>query len=139
VRHNYKMFIVIHFIRKGSRLLPISFTSMLFFLLMGSCTTTIPTREPSECPALDSQLYQLTKADNPLLLAEQLGFRTKDGKLHVLLVLTSEETAFLIDFGAELGTQSGNQVQAFVPIDQLCDLANTDSVLAIRPPAQAVP
>ena len=102
---------------------------------------TIPLREPRECPALDSLLYQLTQADDPPLLAEQLGFKVKEDKVQVLLILASEDTdtGFLREFEAEMGTQSGSQVQAFVPIDQLCKLANTDSVLAIRPPAQAFP
>jgi hypothetical protein len=100
---------------------------------------TIPPREPSACPALDSQLLQLTQADDPLHTAEQLGFRVKDGKVQVLLVLASEDTDFLQKYGVEPGTQAASQVQAFVPIDQLCELANADPVLAIRPAAQAVP
>lgn len=100
---------------------------------------TIPSRQASECPDLDSTLFQLTQVSNPTALAEQLGFRVTDGKVQVLLVLASEDTEFLRDWGVEPGTQSGTQVQAFVPIGQLCDLANTDEVLAIRPSAQAVP
>jgi hypothetical protein len=100
---------------------------------------TIPEREARECPALDSQLFQLTQADEPLRLAEQLGLRVKDEKVQVLLILVSEETGFLQDYGVELGTQSGNQAQAFVSIDQLCELANNDAVIAIRAPAEAFP
>ena len=99
---------------------------------------TIPSREPAECPDLDSTLFQLTRVSDPMWLAEQLGFRVTDGKVQVLLVLASEDTEFLRDWGVEPGTQSGTQVQAFVRVDQLCDLANTDAVLAIRPAAQAV-
>jgi hypothetical protein len=99
----------------------------------------IPPREPRSCPDLDSQLFQLTQADDPPRAAEQLGFRVQDGKVQVLLVLASEDSAFLGDYGVEIGTQSDNQVQAFAPIDLLCELADTDPVLAIRPLAQAVP
>lgn len=99
----------------------------------------IPPRAARDCPGLDSQLFQLTQADDPAQMIEQLGLRTKEGKVQVLLLLASEETSFLQDFGAEVGTQVGNEVQAFMPIDQLCPLANHDAVLAVRPAAQAFP
>lgn len=79
----------------------------------------------------------MTQANDPALVAEHLGLRTKERKVQVLLLLASEETSFLQDFGAEVGTQVGNEVQAFMPIDQLCQLANHDTVLAVRPAAQA--
>lgn len=96
-------------------------------------------RDQSDCPDLDSALLQIVQAPDPLGLAEQLQFRVKGSKIQVLLILDREDTGFLQDFAVEIGTQSGTQVQAFVPIDRLCDLANTDEVLAIRLPAQAVP
>lgn len=99
----------------------------------------IPSREARECPALDSQLYQLTLADDPLRLADQLGLRIKDEKVQVLVILAGQETGFLQDYGAELGTQSGSQIQVFIPFDQLCELAKDDAVIAIRAPAQAFP
>jgi hypothetical protein len=94
-------------------------------------------REPSDCPDLDSSLFQIIQAPDPLDAAEQLQLQVRGDKVKVLLILDREDTGFLRDFGVEIGTQSGTQVQAFVPINQLCDLANTDEVLAIRPPAQA--
>ncbi len=63
----------------------------------------------------------------------------EDGKIQVVLVLSQEDTGFLKDYDVEIGTQSGTQVQVFVPPDRLCDLAKTDEVLAINLPAQAVP
>lgn len=98
----------------------------------------LPSREPGDCPGLDSQLFQITQAPDPLNLAEQLQFKVREGKVQVLLILDDEGTDFLSDFEVEMGTQSGTQVQAFVPISQLCDLANTDKVLAIRPLAQVI-
>lgn len=94
--------------------------------------------QQSDCPDLESQLFQLTQASDPLELAAQLQLKVKGDKILVLLVLDSERTAFLQDFGVEIDRQSGNEVQAFVPINKLCDLANTDEVLAIRLPAQAI-
>ncbi|MFO7742595.1 MAG: hypothetical protein R6X31_09815 [Anaerolineae bacterium] len=153
----------IRLIRGGIGSLCVSLTTALLLLLMGGCALptslpatdesdvpgdevddqvspeTIPPRDPRECPALDSQLFDLTQVDDPAQLAEELGFRVRDGKVQVLLVLTSEDTGFLEEYGVELGTQSGCQVQAFVPFDQLCELAKTDPVLAVRPAAQAFP
>jgi len=99
----------------------------------------LQSREQSDCPGLDSLLFQITQAPDPLEMAEQLQLKVKEDKIQVLLILDHEDTGFLQDFGVEVGAQSGTKVQAFVPINQLCDLANTDEVLAIRPPAQAVP
>jgi hypothetical protein len=99
---------------------------------------TMPTREKNECSALDSRLYQLTLAENPLINAEKLGFTINNGKVQVMFVLVSEEAGFLLDYGVEIGKQSGNRVQGFAPIDQLCGLAESETVLAIRPAAQAV-
>jgi hypothetical protein len=54
----------------------------------------------------------------------------------VLLIVDGEEMSFLQNFGAELGTKIGSKVQVFAPVNQLCALANTPQVLAIRPPTQ---
>jgi len=96
-------------------------------------------QKQSDCPELDSSLFQITQTTDPLGEAEQLQFKIKEDKIQVLLILDGEETDFLQDFEVEIGAQSGEQVQAFVPIEQLCELANTDEVLAIRPSAQASP
>ena len=90
------------------------------------------------CPGLDSNLYQLSLADDPAKTAEQMGLRVNADMVQVLLVLKSEDTSFLSNFGIDTGNQSGTELQVFVSFDQLCDLANQDSVLAIRPAAQAI-
>jgi hypothetical protein len=94
----------------------------------------------SDCPGLDSTLARVVASPDPLEQARQSLLTVKDGKIQVVLVLSQEEdTAFLQDYDVEIGSQSGTQVQAFVPPDRLCDLANTDEVLTISPAAQAVP
>lgn len=93
----------------------------------------IPMREPSSCPGLDSQLYQLIQTENPISTASQIGLFVKDEKIQVLFVLESEDTSFLLEYAVDLGTQSGQQVQGYAPFDRLCELANLDAVLAIRP------
>lgn len=93
----------------------------------------LPSREPGDCPGLDSQLYQLIQKDDPQLSASEIGMNVKENKIQVLIILESEATDFLLDYDVELGTQAGNQVQAYVSFDCLCALANLDAVLAIRP------
>ncbi|MBN1993720.1 MAG: hypothetical protein JW953_13545 [Anaerolineae bacterium] len=95
--------------------------------------------EKDNCPGVESMLSQIIHAPDPLSLAEQLQLKMKGNKLQVLLILDREDTSFLEPFAVELGTQVGMQVQAFVPIDQICDLARTDGVVAIRLPVQALP
>jgi len=95
-------------------------------------------RESEECPALDSALQQIVRAGNPLELAEALQITTREDKIEVLLLLDDTDTRFLQDFGAAVGSRSGNQVQAFVPISALCDLARTHQVIAIHLPDRAV-
>ncbi len=99
--------------------------------------TGLPSRVPSECPDLDSVLYQIVQAPDPIKLAEQYQLRVNGDKIQVLLIIESNEVSFLRDYEVEIGKQSGNQVQAFVAIQHLCTLANTEEVLAIRQPAQA--
>ncbi len=99
---------------------------------------SIPKKHPNDCPKLDSQLFQLTQADDPLAQAEQKGLRVMDGKIQVLFVLVNPDASFLLDYGVELGSQSANQVQGFATIERLCELANLDAVLAIKPPAKAI-
>jgi len=99
---------------------------------------TLPESEEQECPSLDSQLYQLMKSENPLKEAKTLGFRVKEDKIQVLLILATEDTTVPDGFDLDVGTLSGNQVQVFAPIDALCELANADAVLAIYPPDKAI-
>ena len=99
----------------------------------------LPLQKPDACPALASQLYQITQASEPVAMAETLGVRVVDGKVQVLIVLAGDDATFLAAFGIVPGTVSANQVQAFAPIDQLCALANHESVVAVRPAAMAQP
>jgi hypothetical protein len=95
-------------------------------------------KKNQDCPQLDSRLYELSLMESPLPTAEQWGFRVKDGKVFVLLVLTDEKTQIPEGFDLEVGTRSGSQVQVFAPLTELCDLANSDEVIAVRQPSEPV-
>ncbi len=94
--------------------------------------------DQSDCPDLDSLLFQITQSATPLEMAEQLQLTAKEGKIQVVLVLDGQDTSFLQSYQAEISSQSGTQVQAFVPVAQLCNLANAANVLAVRPPARPI-
>jgi hypothetical protein len=94
--------------------------------------------KPGDCRKLDSALLQIVRSSDPIALAQEQKATLKGDKVLVLLIVSTEDARFLQDFDADIGTQSGAQVQAFVPIDQLCRLADLDAVQAIRLPAQAV-
>ena len=93
----------------------------------------------SDCPGLDSTLAHVAASPDPLEQARQSLLTVKDGRIQVVLVLSQPDTGFLRDYDVEIGTQTGSQVQAYVPPGRLCDLAKTDEVLTISPAAQAVP
>lgn len=95
-------------------------------------------KKNDECPQLDSKLYQLSLMEDPIPTAEQWGFRVEDGKVFVVIVLADEETEIPEGFDVEVGTRLGDQVQALVPFDALCELANTEQVVAIQQPIKPV-
>jgi hypothetical protein len=80
---------------------------------------------------VDSQLYQITQAIDPQEQARQFLVEVEDDRILVLLDLADQDTVFLQDYGVQAGAQYGTKVQAYVPIDRLCELASTDRVLAI--------
>jgi hypothetical protein len=95
------------------------------------------TKSPA-CPKLDSQLNQVVASSDPLKMAATLKLRLNEGKVQVRLVLASDDLSFLKEFGVEPGSQAGQEIQAFVPIDQLCKIADREEVLAIRIPAEGI-
>ena len=86
------------------------------------------------CPKLDSQLSQVLASDDPMKTAGQLGLSLLDQKIQVVIVLKGEDTAFLVEYDVNPGSQSGSELQAYASLNRLCDLSNRDEVLAIRLP-----
>lgn len=92
-----------------------------------------------ECPALDSTLYQLTLAADPAQAAADLGLVYDERGIQVLVTLNSDDPSVLDSFDVVTTGSSGPEFQAFAPFDQLCALANTPDVLAVRIPNNAQP
>ena len=138
-------------LRQGAAILSLVFL-MLFLAACDPQKTITPTaveinddvvnpedgKKNEECPQLDSKLYELSLMEDPIPTAEQWGFRIEDGKVFVVLELADEETEIPDGFGLEIGTRVGAQVQVLVPFDELCNLANTEEVIAIRQPIEPV-
>jgi hypothetical protein len=91
----------------------------------------------SDCPGVDSLLLQVLASSDPLAQAKQLQLRTKDNQIQVVVVVSQQDTGFLRDYGAEIGSQSGERVQVFMPLNRICELAKSGKVLAIDLPSQA--
>jgi len=98
-----------------------------------------PVAADNDCPGLDSTLAQVAASPDPLEQARQSLLTVKNDKIQVVLLLSQQDADFLQSYDVEVGTQTGTQVQAFVPPGRLCDLAKTDEVLTISPAAQAIP
>jgi len=90
------------------------------------------------CKKLSSPLLQVVESADPIQTAQDLGLRVREDQVQVSLVLDSSDTTFLEQAGIDIGGQAGQEIQAFVPISKLCELATHPSVLAIRPASQAV-
>jgi hypothetical protein len=97
-----------------------------------------PTRARA-CPGLDSRLDQVARSADPLLTARQLGLRVEGDSIQVVLVLGAGEVDELAGLGVRASTRVGDQVQAFIPIHLLCEVAATDVVETILAPSEAVP
>jgi len=99
---------------------------------------TFPSQKDQECPQLDNQLYQLTKSESPITKAEELGFEVRDNKIQVLLILVDEEATLPKGFNIDVGIRSGAKVNVYAPMDELCELANNDTIIAIYPPERTI-
>ena len=95
------------------------------------------TKSPG-CLKLDSLLNQVVASPDPLGTAASLNLRMDEGGIQVNILMTGDDPSFLRDFGVEPGSQTAQEIQVYVPIDQLCDIANLDKVVAIRVPAEAI-
>jgi hypothetical protein len=99
-----------------------------------------PRPRPSDCPHLESRLYDLIVAEDPADLAQTTGLFYEDNATRVVIELASPETdaSFLAEYGARTETQTGSLVQALVPLTKLCDLSNNPRVEFVREPRTAI-
>ena len=90
------------------------------------------------CLKLDSALNQVVASSNPLETARNLNLRISEEKIQVSLLLAGDDPGFLEEYGVDTGSQSGQKIQAFVPVEKLCEISNLEEVIAIRIPAEVI-
>lgn len=89
---------------------------------------------PGPCARLDDPLRQLSEADDPQLFAQQHGLWLTVNGVGVKVQLTSPETFLdLTAYQIALRNQRAAIVEAFVPVQQLCNLAMDEAILRISP------
>ena len=96
-------------------------------------------RTLKKCPALDGMLASVFDAPNPIEMAETLQIQMRGYKIQVVLVVDGSDRAFLDNYEVEITKQFGDQIQAFVPIARLCEVAGDERILSMYPPSLAVP
>jgi hypothetical protein len=106
-------------------------------------TTGTPTESPDRHtkagpPALGSDLYGLTQADNRTAYAQDHGLELRDDTVLVTIELR-EGRDVPDDVDANVTARAGSQVDAYVPIDQLEALARHENTTSVRPPERPVP
>jgi hypothetical protein len=84
-------------------------------------------------------LDQVARSADPVSTAQQLGLRVEGASIQVTLVLGPGELHELAGLGVRPGTRVDDQVQAFIPVHLLCEVAATDVVETILAPSEAVP
>jgi hypothetical protein len=90
------------------------------------------------CPGVQSQLLGVVRATDVAAVAKSQGLRLQGERLLVAITLADEATAFLAAYDVEVTGQAGQAVQAWIPVDRMCELARDARVLAIKAPAAAV-
>lgn len=93
----------------------------------------------AECPRLDSALAALRVEEDPSAAATRMNIPVDQGRVLVLITHGEGDIDLLSAYGVEITGQRGDELQAFVPFDQLCALANDPDVLFVAAPAIAVP
>ena len=89
------------------------------------------------CRDLHGPLLQIVESKDPVREAQALGLNVHEDQVQITLVLSIKGSAFLRLSGIDVGKQAGKQIQAYVPISRLCELAADKRVEAIYPVRQA--
>jgi hypothetical protein len=106
-------------------------------------TTGTPTASSDEHtkagpPALGSDLYGLTQADNRTAYAQDHGLELRNDSVLVTIELR-EGRDLSEDVDANVTARAGSQLDAYVPVDQLEALARHENTRSVRPPERPVP
>ena len=90
-------------------------------------------------PKLESALYQLAQSQSPNEFANTHGIHLKDGTVRVIIELKNETDQISSEFNVTTISWDENFVRAFIPINELIDLADEPYVIFIRTPLKSYP
>lgn len=82
----------------------------------------------TECPKLESVLYQLTQAPAPESFAQQRGVELQAGMVRVVIDLSQADAPLPEGFGLQEERRVGRQVRVLAPLAQLCQLSEQAGV-----------
>lgn len=95
--------------------------------------------KPTDCPQLESRLYELMVAADPARAAADLGLTYEDGRVRVIVELADAATPIPQHPDLVVEGRFSNLVQGRVPPATLCALSRLPDVRFVRAPAVAVP
>lgn len=101
-------------------------------------TVTVPAVKPDRssdpCGRLEDPLRQLYEADDPELFAQERGlWLTADGVGVEIRLASPEVSLDLSRYQIAPRNQRGAIMEAFIPVAQLCNLAENEEVMRIAP------
>ena len=92
-------------------------------------------RDRSGCPQLGSQLAQLAAADDPQAFSAQTGLSYMPTQgARALIELRADESDLAAAYHLTVESRYAEWIQAWVPLDQLCPLANDPRVRSVDAP-----
>ena len=86
---------------------------------------------------LDTKIYNLKEAINPVEYAQKVGLELKNNRVKVLVDLSSIPPSArdkILSLGGQIEAESQKQVQLNIPVDQLEELIKIPSLKQVRPP-----
>ena len=91
--------------------------------------------KPTDCPKLESALYQLTQSSDPATDAAGMGVQYEAGKVRVIVELNEPESGQLAAYQATIERQVIQTVRVLVPLNNLCVLSDDAAVDFVRVPS----
>lgn len=88
-------------------------------------------------PKIESVLYQLAQSQSPNEFANAHGIHLDDGKVRVTIELKNETDQIAAEFNVTTISADNNFVRAFVPINELINLADEPYIVFIRTPLES--
>lgn len=95
--------------------------------------------KPTDCPRLESRLYQLMTAADPARAAADLGLFYEDGRVRVIVELADPTAADPQHPDLVIEGRFRDLVQARVPPAALCAISHLPGIQFVRGPAASFP